>query len=79
MLDKSILNFALWVPLDSQNRVLLQRKDKGHLRWPDYWCTFGGEMEGEEIPLDTLIRELHEETRLELNNPKKYASQTFEE
>lgn len=70
-------NYCVAMPLDTENRLILQRKDSGYPFWPNYWCTFGGGMKNNENPLETLIREMKEENNLELFDVKLFESQKF--
>lgn len=79
---EGMVNFALWLPVNPRNEVLLQRKDSKHLRWPNYWGFFGGIIEKGEKGLDTLSRESEEELGKKIKllmKPKFLGSQIFEE
>jgi len=70
-------DYAAGMILDPNNNILLQRKDKGYIFWPNYWCTFGGGIRPEENPKETLIREIEEENELELFDIELFKSQPF--
>ncbi|MEK6872940.1 MAG: NUDIX hydrolase [Nanoarchaeota archaeon] len=70
-------NYSVGMPLDPNNRLLLQRKDSGYIFWPNYWCTFGGGMKKGEYPLETIVREIKEENGLELTDIKLFELQPF--
>jgi 8-oxo-dGTP diphosphatase len=48
--------------LYADDRVLLQhRDDRPAIRWPGYWCIFGGLIEPGESPEQAVVREIEEE------------------
>lgn len=47
--------------LTSDRKILLQKRGVNFHTYPDFLCEFGGRVEGNEIPKDAIIRELHEE------------------
>jgi len=67
------------MPLDPDERVLLQNKDSGYIFWPNMWCTFGGGMKPGENPKDTLSREMQEENGLILMDISLFESRSFED
>lgn len=71
--------YAVAMPLDPQNRILLQNKDSGYVFWPNYWCTFGGGMGAGEEPRITLAREVREENGLVLSDVRLFDSREFED
>ena len=77
MVDVRERDYAVAMPLDSQNRILLQNKDDGYFFWPNKWCTFGGGVRAGEDPLNTLMREMREENGLVLTNVKLFDSREF--
>lgn len=83
VIKDSMPNFALWLPIDPRERILLQRKDEGYPRWSNRWCTFGGRIESGEKSIDTLAREGYEEFGKKgvglIGNPIFFISATWEE
>ncbi|MBU1754836.1 NUDIX domain-containing protein [Patescibacteria group bacterium] len=55
---------ALIVPINSQGKILIQDR-RGHKK-PD-WGYFGGEIEGDEIPVEAVIRETREELTIDIS------------
>ncbi len=55
---------AAVILLDAQDRVLMQHRDGGALRWPHKWGLPGGAIEPGETPEEGARRELEEETGL---------------
>jgi mutator protein MutT len=43
------------------DRILLGQRSPGRAFWPDVWDVFGGHIEPEEQPEQTLVREVQEE------------------
>ena len=70
-------DYAVAIPIDPKNNVLLQRKDSGYRFWPNFWCTFGGGLKEGETPVNTLIREMREENGLTLSDIALFESQSF--
>lgn len=54
---------ALIVPMNSQKQILIQDR-RGHKK-PD-WGYFGGEIEGDESPIEAVIRETKEELTIDV-------------
>ena len=55
------------------NKYILQlRDDKKNIKNPGKWGTFGGGIEKKESSLDAIKRELKEELRLKILNPKLF-------
>ncbi|EPH46468.1 putative 8-oxo-dGTP diphosphatase [Streptomyces aurantiacus JA 4570] len=51
------------VILTSRQEIILQhRDDKPEICWPGYWSLPGGGAEPGETPMDTVLREIKEET-----------------
>ena len=73
MLEKRL---ALMVFYDDKNRVLLQ--DRSNMsKWGEEYGYFGGSIDGNESPSDTVIREIQEELEFKIHKPKylgKYES-----
>jgi 8-oxo-dGTP diphosphatase len=44
-----------------ENRILLGKRSPERAFWPDVWDVFGGHIEPDEQPEQTLVRELREE------------------
>jgi|GEM_PF-1560289 len=57
---------------NSEGKYLLQLRDAKAPTYPNEWGLFGGHAEGNETPLETLIRELREELDI-LFSPKRFA------
>ena len=70
-------NCCVAMPLDPDNRLLLQKKNADYVYWPNYWCTFGGGMKDSEDPKTTLLREMREENGLEFFDVELFESQIF--
>lgn len=56
-----MLNAALIVIANDEDKVLLQHKDSSAPKNPNRWCLFGGGIESGESPKDAIKRELIEE------------------
>lgn len=56
---------------NSLGKYLLQQKTETYPVYPYFWSLIGGGIEGDETPLETVIRETNEELNLALENPKK--------
>ncbi len=82
MIEK-IIDTAVILLLNSKNEILLQKKDLGYLWFPGKWCMFGGGIEPEEDPMQTLTRELKEElgsvpSEVRLFKKTRYTENYFE-
>ena len=60
------------------NKILLghrsaKRKDTGGIFEPDTWTLPGGKQEYDETVIDTAIREVKEETNLDIKNPEVFS------
>ena len=60
------ISSAMFVTIDGQYLLQL-RDDKDGLPLRNHWAFFGGEVEKDEKPEDTLIREIHEELTFHIN------------
>ncbi|MEE2746803.1 MAG: NUDIX domain-containing protein [Pseudomonadota bacterium] len=60
---------ACLISIDKKKLVLQLRDQIETIFFPGRWGFFGGAMESGEVPLDTIVRELHEE--LSLMIPRK--------
>lgn len=59
MINRNIVECIL---INKKNEILLQKKTKDYPTLPGgYWCLFGGEIEPNENPKDTIEREIKEE------------------
>ncbi len=54
--------------LNSKAEVLLQKKDSGYLWAPNKWGFFGGAVEEDENPSDSIKREIKEELGMKLDD-----------
>ncbi len=62
------LHKALIAPINKQGKILLQdRSNIAKLGVTIAWGWFGGEIEGNETPLEAVIREVEEELTIKLN------------
>ncbi|MEK6915332.1 MAG: NUDIX domain-containing protein [Nanoarchaeota archaeon] len=70
---------AVVVPITSDKKVFLQRKDLGYPWNPGMWCFFGGKIEQgkSDRGADTLTRELFEELGIELKGVKYFGSRPY--
>ncbi|WP_275589786.1 NUDIX hydrolase [Streptomyces sp. G44] len=50
--------------------LLLHERDEQAPCWPGYWSLLGGELEDAEFPDEAVIRELWEEARLRVSEPR---------
>lgn len=51
---------------DSKGRISLQQRDSTTTKSPDTWGLWGGHAEGDEAPAECALRELREETGIEV-------------
>lgn len=55
--------------IESHGRILLQQRDfKDNIPFPGYWCLPGGHKEKIESPIETLVREIHEELNFNIED-----------
>lgn len=47
--------------LSGDNKIILQERGDDFYTYPGYLCAFGGKVESDETPLNTITRELKEE------------------
>ena len=58
-----------------EGKVLLQLRDNNpHIRYPNLWGTFGGQIEDGETPEEAIVRELSEELGYELSAPEYFGN-----
>ena len=77
MVDVRLRDYAVAMPIDPNNRILLQGKDAEYFFWPNMWCTFGGGVREDEKPMDALVREMREENGLVLTDVELFDSREF--
>ena len=62
---------ACIIMVDARHRVTLQLRDnKPHVGAADCWGLFGGMIESNEEPIDTIIREMKEELTIDLSRDR---------
>ena len=76
-MDK-IIKVGVGVMIVDNNKILLghrssKRKDTGGIFEPDTWSLPGGKQEYDETVYETAIREIKEETNLEIKEPKVFS------
>lgn len=76
-MDK-IIKVGVGVMIKDGNKILLghrsaTRKDTGGIYEPDTWTLPGGKQEYTETVTETAIREIKEETNLDIKNPEVYS------
>ncbi len=59
-------DFVMVTLVDPRGRVLMQERDEHAPVWPDMWCFPGGGLDHDEAPAAGALRELAEETGIEL-------------
>jgi len=60
-------SFSGCLILTHDNRILLQKRGENWSSFPGCLSAFGGQIEGNEAPIDAMIRELHEELGAQVN------------
>jgi len=53
--------FAACIVLTQDHKILLQQRPLNWRTFPGMIATFGGHIEGDETPIQAIVRELHEE------------------
>lgn len=71
-------NVSLILLFDKDKRILLQHRSNDAKRLPDFWGFFGGGIEKDETPEQTLVRESKEELDYTPQNPRLIMTQEFE-
>ena len=62
-----------------KSKYLLQLRDnKKRISFPNHWGLFGGRKDGKETDNQTIIREIKEETNLDIKIKKKILNVSFE-
>jgi 8-oxo-dGTP diphosphatase len=62
-----------------KGKYLLQLRDnKKRISFPNHWGLFGGRKDAKETDIQTIIREIKEETNLDIKIEKKILSVNFE-
>jgi 8-oxo-dGTP pyrophosphatase MutT (NUDIX family) len=64
--DRERGDFVCLTLVDPRGWFLMQERDEHAPVWPDTWCFPGGGLEGGETPRDGALRELAEETGIEV-------------
>ncbi|MFC1612341.1 NUDIX domain-containing protein [Patescibacteria group bacterium] len=72
-----IRNIAVIILYDKDKNILLQHRSEDAKRLPGYWAFFGGGIDENETPEQTVRREAMEELGYKLNNPKLIMTQCF--
>lgn len=75
---EKIIKVGVGVMIKDGNKILLghrsaKRKDTGGIYEPDTWTLPGGKQEYDETVIETAIREIKEETNLDIKNPEVYS------
>ncbi len=75
---ENIIKVGVGVMILDGNKILLghrskTRKDTGGIYEPDTWTLPGGKQEYSETVYETIIREVKEETNLDIANPKVFS------
>lgn len=64
--DRDRGDFVCLTLVDPRGWFLMQERDEHAPVWPDTWCFPGGGLEGDETPREGAVRELAEETGIEV-------------
>ncbi len=75
---EKIIKVGVGVMIKDGNKILLghrsaNRKDTGGIFEPDTWTLPGGKQEYDETVIETAIREIKEETNLDIKNPEVFS------
>ena len=75
---EKIIKVGVGVMIKDGNKILLghrsaKRKDTGGIFEPDTWTLPGGKQEYDETVIETAIREIKEETNLDIKNPELFS------
>ncbi len=58
--------------------LVIQRDDKPDIPWPNHWDLPGGGREGNETPVECVVRETHEEVGLSIKTDQLVYSTSYE-
>jgi len=67
---KNIMGVALTVIFNNEGKVLIVKRSEKTNWCPNFWAIVGGKMEKGELPDESLVREVYEETSIKLNKYK---------
>jgi len=75
---EKIIKVGIGVMIKDENKILLghrsaNREDTGGIFEPDTWTLPGGKQEYDETVEETAIREIKEETNLDIKNPEVFS------
>lgn len=70
-LDESVLRGVNFLLVDTNNKFLIQKRDKNCTRFPNEYCIPGGKIETNEKALMAVLREINEETYLSVKELSK--------
>lgn len=70
---------SILVPYNSNKEILLQHRTKDAPHFPDFWGFFGGDIDGDETPEKTGIREAKEELGIYIKELKLFKRYEIEE
>ena len=63
---------ALIILYDDNKKILMQHRSSDAPTSPDHWGFFGGNIEKNETPYKSIIRETYEELEIKLKKPKLF-------